>query len=68
MSVLSSTIPRTHPANAPGAHRKYPENSKASQIQNPLADYCCFIAAKHSEQYTGLSLLGWKGTLASLPH
>ncbi len=30
--------------------------------------YCCFIAAKHSEQYTGLSLLGWKGTFASLPH
>jgi len=30
---------------------------------------CAFlIAAKHSLQYTGLSLLGWKGTVASLPH
>lgn len=25
-------------------------------------------AAKHSLQYTGLSPLGWKGTLAVLPH
>jgi hypothetical protein len=32
-------------------------------------NYCCsLIAAKHSLQYTGLSLVGWKGTFASLPH
>ena len=33
--------------------------------------YSCsaaFFAAKHSLQYTGLSSLGWKGPLASLPH
>ena len=27
-----------------------------------------FISLKHSLQYTGLSLVGWNGTLASLPH
>lgn len=37
-------------------------------IKFAKSDYSPFFAAKHSLQRTGLSSLGLKGTLASLPH
>ena len=48
--------------------------SMHSSYENPDSslhslDYrSSLIAAKQSLQYTGLPLVGWKGTLASLPH